>query len=129
MVQERKKLNLQEQIKLGNSTSSITLMFNDFLRNAKGVVDQFKNTDLLVPVDTNSELDEVFTKVEAALEPEVVLVRGPQEVASRVERVLCNHLQYKPIQVELLTQQIIERKTSIGREIIQLSQEGKIIPS
>ena len=93
------------------------------------MVDQFKNTDLLVPVDTNSELDEVFTKVEAALEPEVVLVRGPQEVASRVERVLCNHLQYKPIQVELLTQQIIERKTSIGREIIQLSQEGKIIPS
>ena len=87
-----------------NSTSSITLLFNDFLKNAKGVLDNFQQLKKLVSVNTNQDVEQVFSKIESALEPEVVLVRGPELIAKRVEKVMCNYLDYKPIEVESLTQ-------------------------
>ncbi len=106
----------------------------DFYANIKEVAELCKKRKILLELrnEEGCSLGSLLKSAGKLFDPEVLLVRseeGAQESMIGMLNEMAERFGYRQLNVPMLRREEITRKTAAGREMIQFTSAGKIIPS
>ena len=136
-------INAEEEICMKNNdelkestVDSAILMqeVNEYNKKIKPLIDNSKKLGILIQLD-NSErisLKSLLEKAAKRIEPEVLIARSNGKSEEQLEGMindLVRHGGYTHLNAIALRKEEIERRTKIGKEMLDYTKKGKIIPA
>lgn len=106
---------------------------NEYNKKIKPLIERLKQLNILVQLD-NSErvaLKTLLEKASESIRPEVLIVRAHEKSSDLLESVvadLTQHGGYVHLNVSSLRKEQINRRTEVGRQMLECLKKGKIIP-
>ena len=116
----------KEEIQKRSSKPNISLDYFDYVSKASSMIDYAGKKPYFSRINVNLSISQSFSQISQEIEPEMILLSN--DVNNHL-RLFLESQGYKNFNLNQAMKSVVSRQTERGKELIKLTESGKIVPA
>ena len=116
----------KEELQKRSSKPNISLDYFNYVSKANSMIDYAEKKPYYSKINVNLSINDSFSQISKEIEPEIILL---SEDVNNHLRLFLESQGYRYFNLNQAMKSVVSRQTERGKELIKLTESGKIVPA